>query len=155
MTASDFIIGYALPLLPMALLQGLVCFSVAIILGMNISVSLLVALLLLIPTSLLFIGIGLFCGTVLSEKAATALCGALLTNLTAWLSGTWFDLNLVGGFFQTIAYYLPFVHAVDMGKAAVSGNYQAIFPHIWWVLGYGISILVIAVIVFKKKMSED
>ena len=155
MTARDFIIGYTLPLLPMALLQGLVCFAVAIILGMKISVSLLVAILLLIPTSLIFIGIGLFCGTVFSEKAATALCGALLTNPTAWLSGAWFDLNLVGGFFQTIAYNLPFVHAVDMGKAATAGNYQAIFPHIWWVIGYGIAILVIAVILFKKKMNMD
>ena len=32
---------------------------------------------------------------------------ALLTNLTAWLSGTWFDLELVGGAFQRIAYALP------------------------------------------------
>lgn len=155
MSARDYIVGYTLPLVPMALFQGVVCFAVAIILGMELSVSLLVSLLLLLPTSLVFIGIGLFCGTVFSEKAATAICGALLTNITAWLSGTWFDLNLVGGMFKTVAYYLPFVHAVDMSKSAAGGDYQHIFPHLWWVLGYAIAFLTIAIVVFKKNMEND
>ena len=124
-------------------------------LGLEFSFSIIVSLLMLIPTSFIFIGIGLFCGTVFSEKAATSICGALLTNLTAWLSGTWFDLNLVGGVFKTIANYLPFVHAVDIGKAAASGQYGDMFPHIWWVLGYGVAIFGIAVVVFKQRMKLD
>ena len=80
------------------------------------------------------------------------ICGALLTNLTASLSGTWFDLELVGGSFKTIAYFLPFVHAVDIGKAALAGTYAFIFPDLWWVLGYGIGLVFIAVLVFKRKM---
>jgi ABC-2 type transport system permease protein len=42
------------------------------------------------------------------------ICGALLTNLSAWLSGVWFDLELVGGVFRKVAYALPFVHAVEL-----------------------------------------
>lgn len=155
MTAKDYIVGYSLPLIPMAFIQGVVCYAVAMFLGLDFSFSIIVSLLMLIPASFIFIGIGLFSGTVFSEKAATAICGALLTNLTAWLSGTWFDLNLVGGLFKTIAYYLPFVHAVDIGKAAASGQYGDMFPHIWWVLGYGIAIFTIAVVVFKKRMKLD
>ena len=130
----------------------MICYAVAIMLGMRVSVSMLVALIMLIPVSFIFIGIGLLCGTIFSEKAATALCGALLTNLSAWLSGTWFDLNLVGGTFKTIAYYLPFVHAVDMGKAAAIGEYADMLPHLWWVLGYGAVIIVISVVMFKRNM---
>ncbi|MFC6334617.1 ABC transporter permease [Paenibacillus septentrionalis] len=152
MKASDYILGYALPLLPIALAQGIVCYAVALLLGMKLTVAIVVALLMLIPASLIFIGVGLLCGTLLSEKAASAVCGALLTNLSAWLSGIWFDLKLVGGAFETIAYSLPFVHAVDMGKAAAAGEYSEMFPHIWWVLGYGVVIVIIAVSLFRKKM---
>ncbi|WP_050613914.1 ABC transporter permease [Bacillus testis] len=155
MTSKDYIIGYGLPLLVMSILQGIVCYIVAVFIGLSISVSIIAAIALLIPTSLIFIGIGLLCGTLLSEKAAVGVCGALLTNLSAWLSGVWFDLDLVGGLFKDIAYTLPFVHAVDMGKAALAGEYGGIFPHIWWVLGYSIVLSVLAIIVFKKKMQAD
>lgn len=152
MTASDFILGYSLPLIVMAFIQGVICYMFALLLGMNFSVSMLVALLNLIPASIIFVGLGLFFGTIFSEKAATAICGAILTNITAWLSGIWFDLNLVGGMFSKIAYLLPFVHAVDMGKAAAVGEYHNMLPHVWWVLGYCVVIVATAVIVFHRKM---
>ena len=91
MTAMDFILGYTLPLLPMALLQSVVCFLCAIILGLNMTWSIVPTILLLFVVSLIFIGLGLLIGSTLSEKAATAISGALLTNLCGWLSGTWFD----------------------------------------------------------------
>lgn len=155
MSSSDFIIGYTLPLIPMAIVHCLICYLVAFLLGMNVTTSVLVGIALVIPTSIVFIGIGLLCGSVLSEKAVGGICGALLTNLTAWLSGVWFSLDLVGGWFSKIAYLLPFAHAVDMGRAAISGEYSAIFPHLWWVLGYAIFFVIIAVIVFKRKMIRN
>lgn len=155
MTSADFIMGYSVPLLMMSIVQGVVCYIVAMFMGLSISISMIWAIVLLIPTSLIFIGLGLLCGTLLSEKAAVGVCGALLTNLSAWLSGVWFDLNLIGGLFKDIAYILPFVHAVDMGKAALNGEYGNIFPHLWWVLGYGIIISIIAIAMFKKKMQVE
>ena len=155
MTSTDFIMGYSLPLLMMSIVQGIVCYIVAMFMGLSISLSMIVALALLIPTAIIFIGIGLLSGTLLSEKAAVGICGALLTNLSAWLSGAWIDLNLIGGLFKDVAYILPFVHAVEMGKAALTGEYGDIFPHIWWVLGYAIIISVVAIAMFKKKMQAD
>ena len=110
---------------------------------------------MLIPTAVLFIGIGLLAGSILNDKQVGGLCGALLTNLSAWLSGAWFDVRLVGGVFETIAYLLPFAHAVDAARAAVSGDYASIFPHLWWVIGYAVVILAIAIVVFKRKMNSD
>lgn len=155
MTSTDFIMGYSLPLLMMSLVQGIVCYIVAMFMGLTISLSMIVALASLIPTSIIFIGIGLLCGTLLSERAAVGICGALLTNLSAWLSGAWIDLNLIGGLFKDVAFILPFVHAVEMGKAALTGEYGDIFPHIWWVLGYAIIISVVAIAMFKKKMQAE
>ena len=155
LSASDFILGYALPLLPMTIMQSSVCFIVAAFLGLALNMNVLLALIVLIPTALLFIAIGLLAGTVFTDKQVGGICGALLTNLSAWLSDTWFDLNLVGGAFKTVAYALPFVHAVDAAKAAISGDYASILPHLWWVLGYAVTIMIIAIVIFKKKMNSD
>lgn len=155
LTASDFILGYALPLFPMAIMQSAVCFIVSFFLGLPMNANVLLALLVLVPTALLFIGIGLLAGSIFTDKQVGGICGALLTNLSAWLSGTWFDVNLVGGSFKTIAYLLPFVHAVNAGKAAIAGDYELIFPDLWWVISYALGILIIAIFVFKKKMNKD
>lgn len=154
MRAHDYILGYTLPILPLCLLQGVICYAVAMILGLKFSVNLLITLLLLLPISLFYIALGLLCGTVLNDKQVGGFCGALLTNVSAWLSGVWFDLKLVGGVFEKIANVLPFVHAVELERAAVRGDYAAIMPHLWWVLGYGVAVSVLAVIVFTKKMKQ-
>ena len=80
---------------------------------------------------------------------------ALLTNLSAWLSGVWFDLDLVGGAFKKFSYLLPFAHAVDMERAILAGNFVDIFPHLWWVLGYAVVLLFLAVLLFLRQMKKQ
>lgn len=154
LTAADFIFGYALPLLPIAAAQGVICYLVAIALGLPVTVTILYALLFLLPVSLFFIALGLLCGSVMGVKQAGGICGALLTNLTAWLSGVWFDLDLVGGVFVKIANLLPFVHAVELERAVLSGNYGNIFPHLYWVLGYTAAATALAVGFFLRQMKK-
>ena len=153
--ASDFILGYTLPILPMAILQSALCFIASIFLGLTVDANIFIALVVLIPTAVLFIGIGLLAGSVFSDKQVGGICGGLLINVSAWLSGTWFDLGLVGGAFKTIAYLLPFAHAVDATRAAIAGDYATIFPHLWWVIGYAVVIFAFAVIAFRNKMNGD
>ena len=155
LTPLDFILGYTVPLVPFSVAQSIVCYIVAIILGLDITVNILLAILLIIPISILFIALGLLFGSILNDKQVGGICGALLTNLSAWLSGTWFDLELVGGVFKKIAYALPFVHAVEMERAVLSGNFASIFPHFWWVLGYAILVLAIAVFLFLRQMKKQ
>ena len=154
MTPVDFILGYTLPMVPIALIQGAVCYLLAIPLGLDVSIHILSSILVLLPVSLLYIGIGLLCGSVFNDKQVGGICGALLTNLSAWLSGIWFDLSLVGGVFQKIAHVLPFVHAVELGRAVILGNYADIFPHFWWVMGYAVITFVAAVSVFLRQMNK-
>jgi ABC-2 type transport system permease protein len=155
LTASDFILGYIFPLLPMAAAQSIVCFITAFFLGLSISGNVLLAILVLLPTAALFIGIGLLAGSVLSDKQVGGVCGALLTNVSAWLSGTWFDLNLVGDGFKSVAYTLPFAHAVEATRAALAGDYPSILPHLLWVIGYAVLILAVAIAVFSTRMKSD
>lgn len=152
---SQYIAGYTLPLLPMATVQIAFCYLVSFAFGMKASANLLLAIVVNIPAMVLFIAVGLLCGTVLNDKAVGGVCGALLTNLSAWLSGTWFDLSLVGGTFEKIADLLPFSHAVKAGRYALMGQYTQILPEILWVAGYALAVTVLSVILFNRKMKQD
>ncbi len=155
LSSASFIFGYTIPLLPLAIIQIAVCFAVALLLGLTVSVNILVAVVVLIPAAVVFIALGLLCGSIFSDKQVGGVCGALLTNLSAWLSGTWFDVKLVGGAFEAFANALPFIHAVNAGRAALGGNYACIFPDLWWVIGYAVALTMLAILVFTHKMNSD
>ncbi len=154
LTPVDFILGYTLPVIPISIAQCIICYIAAIILGLNITINILYAVIFIVPVSVLYISLGLLCGSVFTDKQVGSICGALLTNLSAWLSGIWFDLDLIGGAFKKIAYALPFVHAVDMERAILSGNFTDVFEHLWWVLGYAAVFTALAVYLFLQQMKK-
>lgn len=153
--AHEFIIGYTLPLLPMAILQSAVCVVVAFFLGLEVSVNILFMLAVNIPIAIVFISLGLLLGTLLNEKAVGGICGALLTNLSAWFSNIWFDTAMVGGWFKNLANALPFAHAVNAARDAISGDYSDIMPELIPVCGYAVVLLVLAVVVFSVMMKRN
>ena len=155
LTGLDFILGYMLPLLPIAIGQTIICYLFAIPLGLTVSVNILYAILGIIPMAIFNIALGLFCGSFLGVKQVGGICGALLTNLSAWLSGVWFDLKLVGGFFEKIANVLPFVHAAELEKALFSGNYDMAASHILPVVVYSTLVTMAAVLCFLRQMKKQ
>ena len=154
MRSRDFILGYAIPLVPIAIIQSLICYVTGLIFGLKITVNLIYSTLFIIPISLFFIGLGLLCGSLMNQKQVGGICGALLTNLTAWLSGIWFDLELVGGFFKRLAYCLPFYHAVELERMSFMGGFDGILEHLLWVLGYAALSIILSVIIFLKQMKK-
>ena len=155
MRARDFILGYMLPIVPIAVMQGVVCYVVAAALGLTLQVNILYGILMIAPISVFYIALGLLCGSLFNVKQVGGICGALFTNLSAWFSGVWFDIELMGGGFKRIADLLPFVHAVELERAALAGDFAGIFPHLWWVLGYAVAIIVAAVLLFLRQMKRQ
>ena len=155
LTSVDFIIGYMLPLLPIALGQSIICYLVAIPLGLTVSVNILYAIVGIIPMAVFNIALGLLCGSILGVKQVGGVCGALLTNLSAWLSGVWFDLELVGGVFKKVADIFPFVHAVELEKALFCGDFTAASGHILPIILYSTLVTVIAVVCFLGQMRKQ
>ena len=155
LTGFDFVIGYMLPLLPIALGQTVICYLFAIPLGLTLSVNIIYAVIGMIPMAIFNIALGLLCGSIFGVKQVGGICGALLTNLSAWLSGVWFDLKLVGGVFEKIANALPFVHAVEMEKALFSGDFGLAATHILPIVLYSVAITVIAVFCFLRQMKKQ
>jgi ABC-2 type transport system permease protein len=155
LTGFDFILGYMLPLLPIALAQTVICYLAAIPLGLTVSANILLAVVGMIPTAIFNIALGLLCGSILGVKQVGGICGALLTNLSAWLSGVWFDLKLVGGAFEKIANALPFIHSVEMEKALFRGDFELALTHILPILLYSFVVTAVAVFCFLRQMKKQ
>lgn len=155
LTGLDFILGYMLPILPIVLGQTIICYLIAIPLGLTLTPNVIYAIIGIIPMAIFNIALGLLCGSLLGVKQVGGICGALLTNLSAWLSGVWFDLNLVGGTFKKIAYVLPFVHAAEMEKALFQGNFELAAAHFLPVILYSIFVTAAAVFCFLWQMKKQ
>ncbi len=144
-----------LPILPIAIGQTVICYLFAIPLGLEVSVNIIYAVIGIIPMAVINIALGLLCGSLFGVKQVGGICGALLTNLSAWLSGVWFDLNLVGGTFKKIANALPFFHAAEMEKAIFNGNFEGTVSHVLPILLYSVLITVVAVFCFLRQMKKQ
>ena len=155
LTGADFIMGYMLPLLPIALGQTVICYLFAIPLGLTVSVNIIYAIIGIIPMAIFNISLGLLCGSVLGVKQVGGICGALLTNLSAWLSGVWFDLKLVGGAFEKAANAFPFVHAVETERALLSGDFGLAGTHVLPIIIYVVAGTAVAVLLFLRQMKKQ
>lgn len=155
LNSLDFILGYLLPVLPIALAQSIVCYLIAIALGLPVTINIVYAVLLILPISVFYISLGLLCGSIFNVKQVGGICGALLTNLSAWLSGIWFDLDLLGESFGKVANLLPFAHAVELERAMINGNFSEAIPHLYPVLGYAIVTTIGAVLLFLRQMKKQ
>lgn len=154
MTAANFIAGYSLPLLPLALIQTSVCFLAALFFGLKFDLGLILAILAMIPAAVMFIGFGLLLGCIFNDKQVSGIA-SILIMLVSFLGGMWFDLSLMGSTYKTIAYLLPFAHAVEAAKAPILGNTSGLLGHLVWSIGYSILVFALAIFVFKGRMEGD
>ena len=155
LSSADFILGYMIPIIPISVAQAAVSYLVAILIGLEVGFNIVFALLFIVPTSLFYIALGVLCGSIFNVKQVGGICGALLTNLSAWLSGVWFDIELIGGGFSKIANLLPFVHAVELQRAVISGNYDQILTRTYPVLVYAAVTMLGAVLLFLRQMKRQ
>lgn len=159
MKPVDFIIGYTLPILVIAVLQELVTFGVAFVValfaGETLSLpNMLLCVLVNIPASLLFLGLGMLFGTLLNDKAAPGICSILIT-VVCLLGGIWMDVDALGGMIQKVSHVLPFYQSVQAARMAVLGQYTDIFKPMLFTLAYAAVFYLLAVISFRAKMQKD
>ena len=159
MKPSDFIIGYTLPILVIAILQGIVTFGaaflVAVFAGETLSIpNLFLCVLVNIPASLLFLGLGMLFGTLLNEKAAPGICSILIT-VACLLGGIWMDVDALGGMIMKVSHALPFYQSVQAARMAVLGQYGDILKPMLLTSVYAIAIYLLAVCALRMKMQKD
>lgn len=153
LTSKDYILGYTLPILPIALIQCVVSLGVAYMLGLKLSISSLQVLVVVIPVSLLFISMGLLLGIMLNTKQVGG-AGSIIVNAAAWLSGTWFSLDMVGGTYKKVCEALPFAYCVNAMKAGINGQVQSVVMDLVIVLLYASVLFILASYIFNRRMSN-
>ena len=155
MRASDYILGYMLAITPIILLQDILFFIVAILLGLSFTVNIIYTILVSIIVSILFIAMGILIGSMVSEKA-TGGVGSIVIQLVCLTSGMYFSKDLIGKTFGTICEILPFESSLNIIKGILNNDLSLIsIQNIIVFFIYTILILVLAIIVFQKKMVSD
>lgn len=161
MKPAEFIMGYTLPIILMAVIQCLItyisAFIISIILDSPLSIpDMLMSCILLIPSEIMFIGFGILFGSIFNDKSAPALCSIVIT-LSCLLGGIWLDVDNLSAGMKTLCRALPFYYSVKTGRMAVSGNYSFddIGKSMIVVLIYMIIIYIISIVTFNLKMQKD
>ncbi len=159
MRALDFISGYTLPLMIISILQIVIAFASAIVIGNATGYSfhlwnVLLSILVLLPSALMFIALGLFFGTLLGEKAAPGIC-SIIISAASMLGGVWMDVDAIGGTFGKFCRALPFYHGVSAARLALQGNYEKLVKPLLIILIYAFAIYFISALLFRRKMQSD
>lgn len=76
-------------------------------------------------------------------------------QLVAFTSGMYFSTEMVGDFFAKICKILPFSRCVDITKGILNNNYENLLTAISILFLYTIVIVILAIIIFKRKMVSD
>ena len=155
MRSADFIFGYTLPLIPLAVLQCALVYAAAFVLGLPLTVRVLPAILCILPMAIFHIALGLLVGSVFNDKQVGGLCGALLTNCCAFLSDSWLPLSVMGKGFRAFANCLPFVHSVELGRIMLGGTDAPIGAHLAVVCAYAVVTSFFAIYLFRRKMHSS
>lgn len=155
MKSSEFILGYIMSIIPIVLIQNILFFLVAIILGLEFSFNIILAILIALFVSILFIALGILIGSMVSEKATGGL-GSLVVQLVCFTSGMYFSNEMVGKGFSFICKLLPFESSLNIIKGILINDFSIIsVRNILVFIIYTIVTLIISIIVFKKRMTSD
>ena len=155
MKSSDFILGYILSLLPIVLIQNILFFLTAIIMGLEITMSIIPTIFVSMIISIFFISLGILIGSLVSEKATGGL-GSIIVQLVCFTSGMYFPKELIGGAFAIICKLLPFEACLNILQSTLHNNFSNIsLMNIIVFLVYFILVILLSIFVFKNRMTSD
>lgn len=159
MKASDYVLGYTLPMCILGIVQTVICYISAFIVGLcrNYSFSLtsvLLSVLLLIPSLLMFTGIGILFGSAVGEKSAPGLC-SIIISAVGMIGGIWMDVDGLGGAIKKVSQVLPFYHGVKLARFPFVPGSDSLIHDLLFTLGFGLAFYSLAVVVFTSKMKKD
>lgn len=150
----EFIISYALSLIPLVLVQSILFFVIGGLLDPSIfKISMIYSILLSLFTSLLFLGLGILFGSLCNERSIGGVSSVII-SAHSLLSGMWFPNEGLDNNMIKIMDILPFKNAVCLIQKSLNGINDLLRPFII-VLLYSLIIFILAIIIYKKKMKEN
>jgi len=150
---KDYILSYTLPFIPLAILQTIICFVIALVLGASFT-NIAIASLILLIVALIFIFLKIIFGSLFSLNQVSAV-GSIFITIASLFSGAWMDLKMIGGVFDTFGYALPFAHSVDISRALLSGKgMTSLYDSLWVIIGYLVVLIILSFLAFKNSMKK-
>jgi ABC-2 type transport system permease protein len=150
----EFILGYTLCLLVIAIVQIIFFILLGWLFGMNITGSPLLAFLAFFLTAISSIGVGMVAAAISkSENQAEQLTWLFAIPL-AVLSGVWFSPSLMPKMLQTIARLFPYAHAVESSRAILlrGAGFQAVQNDIAFLAAWAFGAILIGILLFSRRM---
>ena len=154
MKSKDYILGYIISLLPIIVIQEILFFIVAIILGLNFSINIIYTIFISLPISIMFISLGILIGSLVSEKATGGI-GSIVVQLVCFTSGMYFSKDLIGEVFSIICEILPFESCLTIIKGTLNNLDIVFISNIIVFLIYVVLVTILSIVAFKKKMISD
>lgn len=155
MKPIEYILGYIISLIPIIVVQDILFFILACLMGLTFSINIIWAILVSIIIAILFISIGILIGSIFTEKASSGI-SSIIVQLVCFTSGMYFPKELLGDVFGKVCEYLPFESAVTIIKGIMNNNLNLITARNIIVFSiYTIIILILSIILFNKKMISD
>lgn len=154
MRPIEYIIGYIMSLIPIVVMQSTLIFILAVILGLDLSINIIFAILVSIPISILFIGLGILIGSLFSEKASSGI-SSIVIQLVCFISGMYFEKELLGSTFSKICDALPFESSLIIIKGILNDINMISTKNIILFVIYLLVILLFSSFSFKRKMISD
>lgn len=153
----EFIISYALAMIPIILIQSCLFFLIGIIFEPTLlKIDILYAILLSLVTSLLFLGLGILFGSICNEKSVGGVC-SIVISMHSILSGMWYPVEGLDKTMLDIMDILPFKNATMLVQNTLNGindYWNDFFKPLVIILVYCVIIFVLAIILFKSKMKS-
>jgi ABC-2 type transport system permease protein len=152
--SNEFVTGYSAPYLLVAVMQWVVLMVVGVVFGLTIAGPMAAVVLVFALMAIFYVALGMILGATLTV-AQTSGAYAVVLLLTIF-GGAWFDLEQIGGVFLTVGDLLPFKHALDASRAVMAdgAGFADIAGDLFWVGGYAIGAVLLAVAAFRRRMLE-
>ena len=152
--SNEFVTGYSVPYLLVAAMQGIILMVVGVVLGLAVAGPVAAAVLVFALMAVFYVALGMIFGATLTV-AQTSGAYAVVLLLTIF-GGAWFDLEEIGGVFLTVGDLLPFKHALDASRAVMAdgAGFADIAGDLFWIGGYAIGAVLLAVGAFRRRMLE-
>ena len=136
-------------------MQTILFFVLAIIMGLEFSFGIIFAVFVSIMVAIPFICIGIIIGSMFSEKSSSGI-SSILVQVVCFTSGMFFPVEMLGEIFKVVCQYLPFESCVTILRGVMNNNFDMIeLRNIIVFACYFVIFLIVAMLVFRKKMASD
>ena len=146
-----YIASFLCSALPVAFLQTVLFFLVALIFGYGFNLNFLLGIIYLLPSAVMYICFGILFGALSKNEKQTGPLSSIFISLTGIFGGVFMPVTAFSGGFATFINLLPFAHSVAIAQELHTIGAGCIYPHVLWVLGYAVAAFGAVMITEKVK----